>query len=133
MPIQMEGLRKTHRPWWPFRLMLSVPATLFATNTCLTSCGSAVAGSPSIKFSIALVKTFPFASHARQVAGSVGSTINTGPETSLGASAETQESSSSLAGCGAAEVEVRALEVGRSASSGSATLFRFLIFLSPLK
>jgi hypothetical protein len=62
------------------------------------------------------------------VAGSVGRTKITGPETSLGTSAGTQESSSLVA---TAEDVASSLE-GASAFAGSVVRLRFLDFLSPL-
>lgn len=123
------SLVRIYLPWCPLKLKFSVPATRFATQTCRTSCGSAVAGSLSTKFSISLVKTLPFASQARHVAGSVGRMKITGPETSLGTSAVTQESSSLVA---AAEDVVASSLEGASASAGSVVRLRFLDFLSPL-
>ena len=63
------------------------------------------------------------------MAGSVGRTKITGPETSLGTSAVTQESSSLVAT--AEDVVASSLE-GVSASAGSVVRLRFLDFLSPL-
>lgn len=93
---------KTYRPWCPFKLKLSVPATRFATHTCLTSCGSAVAISLSMKFSTAIENTLPLASHDIQLPGSVGSTMIIGPDMSLGASAVTQLSSEASLSLGCA-------------------------------
>jgi hypothetical protein len=106
----------------------------FAIHTCLTSCGSAVAGSPSTMFSNGLANTFPFVSQAKQVGGSEGSTMTIGPTTSFELSAETQESS-----CSAVD-SVSVFEVARALLddcpspnfSATSTRFLFLVFLSPL-
>lgn len=84
-----------------------------------------------MKFSSGLANILPLGSQARQVAGSEGRTMITGPDMSLGASAFTQESSS--CGGGAEDVVANAFEVGASPSSALATLLRFFGFLSPLK
>ena len=126
------------------------PATRAATHTCRTSCGSAVPGSPSTMFSTASAKTVPFASDAMQLGGSEGSTMTTGPARSLGASAETQVSSSSMgrfaveegggspaeAGTSVGGVAVEEENGERLAFLSSSLSLRFLLdlgFLSPLK
>lgn len=124
----------TYRPWWPLKLMFSVPATRFATHTCLTSCGSAVERSPSTMFSSSLGKTLPLASHAMQVGGVDGRAKMTGPVISDGASAVTQLSSSSVVEM-AGSVVARAVEVGACLSRPDSVAGCFLFFdlFSPLK
>ncbi|KAG9966728.1 hypothetical protein KCU61_g390, partial [Aureobasidium melanogenum] len=113
------------------KLNVSVPAIRFAIKTCLTSCGSAVEGDSSTMFSSALANTLPLASQARQVGGLVGKTKMTGPATSLTASAETHDSSSSWC-CSAPAF--RSFVAGPSPSASSSRVrLRFLTFLSPLK
>ena len=123
--------RTTHFPWCPLKLNVSVPATLFATQTCLTSCGSAVAGLSSIMFSSRLANTVPFASLARHVGLSDGNTKTIGPTTSGEASAVTQLSSSASSSFWGAGPE-RSLEEDSPNFSSISTRFRFLTFLSPL-
>ncbi len=83
-------------------------------------------------FSSSLAKTLPLASQAIQVGGLEGNANMMGPVTSVGASAVTQLSSSSVdAGFGC--VVVRAVDDGSSPSWWVVVCLRFFDFLSPLK
>lgn len=142
--MQQEEKRReepgTNLPWCPLKRKCSVPAMRFATQTCRTSCGSAVVGFASTMFSTAMVKTLPLASQASAEGGSVGRTNMTGPETSDGASAATQVSSSGAASSPASSAlrscllaeEGPAAPVSSSSLSATRVRLRFL-GLSPLK
>lgn len=118
-------------PWYPLKLMYSVPVILQATHTCLTSWGSAVARSVPTVFSILLAKTLPLLSQARQLGCGEGRANIIGPLTSAGVSAVTQLSSSRLESVdfvmtGLLEASLQGID-----SSAWGTL-RFLDFFSPL-
>lgn len=122
----------THLPWCPLRLNDSVPATRAATQTWRTSCGSAVEGSPSTRFSSLLANTIPFASLAIHVGSSEGRTRTTGPAMSPTASAETQLWSSGLSSSSDGfAVSVSVFRVLEDPSLSALRTLRFL-GLSPL-
>ena len=84
-------------------------------------------------FSSSLAKTFPFASHAMQVAGCEGRANIIGPIMSVGASAVTQLSSSTVSITSGAELTgTSAEERSNFVASGSGAL-RLRDFFSPLK
>lgn len=97
-------------PWLAFRLIWPVPATDEATQTCRTSCGSAVSGTFSTMFSSGLANTLPCASEDRTVGGAVGRTTIVGPDMSVAASGVVQvvSSSGSWVEEGSPEVEMSA-------------------------
>ena len=86
-------------------------------------------------FSMGRAKTFPAASHARAVGGSLGKTNMMGPEMSLTASAETQLSSSPASSSASSGFGALTWRSGLSfwaVPSAASVRFLFLGFLSPL-
>lgn len=122
----------TYRWWCPLKLMFSVPATRLATQTCLTSCGSALAALPSTIFSISLVKILPLASQAMHVGGVDDRTNTTGPVTSIAVSAVTQLLSSFVPVDSSATIGVFSV-LGWGGASSAIGALRFFGLLSPLK
>lgn len=81
-------------------------------------------------FSSSLAKTFPFASHAMQVAGCEGRANIIGPVMSVGASAVTQLSSSAASVASGAELAGTSAEERPASGLGA---LRLRDFFSPLK